>query len=68
MTKHALMQKLGLSQADVARMFGVTRAAVSQWPDDEPIPDVRLMKLKYELHPELFTSSDPDDSGSGKAA
>jgi len=63
MTKTQVLTKLNISQAEMARMFGVTRAAVSHWPDDEPLPEVWLMQLKYELHPELFKSNSSKQKG-----
>jgi transcriptional regulator with XRE-family HTH domain len=54
MTKQEALTLLRINQAQMARIFGVSRAAVSQWPSDAPLPPKRLMQLKYELYPELF--------------
>ncbi len=31
-----------------------TRHAVYMWPDDEPIPEVHELKIRYVLKPEAF--------------
>lgn len=33
------------SDAEMARVFNVTRSAVAQWPLDEPLPDKRQLQL-----------------------
>lgn len=45
------------SQAEMARALGITRSAVSQWPDDRPIPEAQALKLRYQLRPEQFEAS-----------
>jgi len=47
MTKASVKTALGVStDAELARFFGITRAAVNLWADDKPIPPLR----QYELH------------------
>ena len=42
------------ADAELARFFGINnRQAVSQWPDDKPIPALRQYQLR-ELRPDLF--------------
>ncbi len=42
------------SQAKLAKALDISRAAVAQWPDDEPIPEKQAMRIRYELKPEAF--------------
>lgn len=46
-TKRQIREALGNESrdADVARLFGVSPAAVSMWPDDAPIPERRGLWL-----------------------
>lgn len=54
MTKRAVASALGLqTDADLARYFDVTRSAVTQWGDDEPIPEMRQLQLRLR-RPDLF--------------
>lgn len=53
MTKAQLRERLGLTDSQLADLFGITRSAVSQWPDEEPIPQPRQWQLRV-LRPELF--------------
>ncbi len=65
MTKRAVREALGGKDADVARFFGVTAGAVSQWPDDELLPEGRQWQARA-LRPDLFgdyrqpPANDPD--------
>lgn len=52
MTKLELLEKLGTLQA-IADLFSINRQAVQQWPDDEPIPELRLYQLR-EMRPQWF--------------
>lgn len=53
MTKRAVREALGGKDADMARFFGVTAGAVSQWPDDELLPEGRQWQARA-LRPDLF--------------
>lgn len=54
MTKQAIRALFGLrNDAGLAKLLGVTRSAVAQWPDCEPIPLHRQWQLKA-MRPELF--------------
>lgn len=54
LTKQAVASALDLkTDADLARYFGVTRSAVTQWGDDEPIPEKRQLQLQLR-RPDLF--------------
>lgn len=64
MTKVELRKALGdCSDAELARFFKITPAAVSQWPDDQPIPRLRWLEVGH-LRPDLFGPS----AASGEAA
>jgi hypothetical protein len=53
-TKRAAKKKLGLtSDYALARMMQCTRAAVSQWKEDDPLPKLRQMYLRA-LYPAKF--------------
>jgi len=42
------------TQASLARALGITRQAISQWGDNDPIPQVQAYKIRYQLRPECF--------------
>lgn len=42
-----------LSDADLARWFGISQSAVSQWEEDSPIPKLRALELVVK-RPDLF--------------
>ncbi|KAF1045637.1 hypothetical protein [Xylophilus sp.] len=54
MTKSELLSRLCIRQSELARLLGVSRSAVAQWPDDQPIPEKQELKLRYELRPDVF--------------
>lgn len=57
LTKRLLKQKLGIkTDADLARFFGCTRAAINLWSADKPIPELRALRLRAS-HPELFADA-----------
>ena len=41
------------SAKELAKALGITKSAVSQWPDG-PIPDNHDLRIRYELKPEHF--------------
>lgn len=54
LTKRAVRTALGLdTDAALADLFGITRAAVSQWEDEKAIPEFRWLQLQL-LRPDLF--------------
>lgn len=64
-TKREAKSRLDLTtDAELARLFGIGRWAVGQWPDDEPIPELRRLQL-MQSHPEVFR---PAPSRKKKAA
>lgn len=46
-----------LSQVALARALGISRQAVCNWPNGEPIPEAQALKLRYVLRPECFDKS-----------
>ena len=41
------------SAKELATALGISKSAVSQWPDG-PIPDNHDLRIRYELRPEHF--------------
>jgi hypothetical protein len=57
LTKCEVKDALGLAQdAQLGKLLGVTRAAVSLWPDDKPLPLARRFQLAL-MRPDLFQAS-----------
>lgn len=52
-SKQSAIDAYGTHQA-LADALGISRTAVTMWPDDAPIPEKHALKLRYELRPELF--------------
>lgn len=60
MTKRAVKEALGIqTDAELARQFtgpdgrAIGRWAVGQWPEDDPIPELRQLQLRAK-HPDIF--------------
>jgi len=43
------------NKAELARVLGISRAAVSKWPD-EKIPEAQALKIRFVLKPEAFAA------------
>lgn len=41
------------TQTALAQALGISKSAVSQWPDG-PIPELHALKLRYQLKPDQF--------------
>jgi len=55
--KRQVRHRLGFrTDAELARFFGVSRSAVSQWPRDFPIPPLRRYILQ-QRYPHLFPAN-----------
>lgn len=73
-TKRTLRTALGPGTRDVAiaDFFGITQAAVSQWGEDDPIPEMRALQAMHkrpDLFPPAATSAQPVDAeGASRAA
>lgn len=63
MNKRDVLDLLGVNQAELARVLGISRSAVAQWADDQPIPERQLLRLKFELRPEAFARGDAGRMG-----
>ena len=51
--KRDVLSVFGTQQA-VADALGIGRTAVTNWPDDKPIPERHALRLRYELRPDIF--------------
>lgn len=45
-TKRIIREALNTNDAGVAKFFGITAGAVSQWADDEPLPELRQLQFR----------------------
>ncbi|WMJ68647.1 Cro/CI family transcriptional regulator [Stenotrophomonas sp. 24(2023)] len=55
-SKYYVRDRLGLrTDSDLAKLFGVSRSAVSQWPKNKAIPQLRRYMLQQK-YPVLFPS------------
>lgn len=58
MTKAAVKKALGFTtDAELSRFFGISRWAVGQWPENEPIPEGRQWELRAR-RPDVFKTTD----------
>lgn len=55
-TKQQALNEYKSSQA-LAKALGVTPGRISQLKDNDPLPERLMLKLKYELKPEIFNKS-----------
>ena len=63
-SKREVRRRLGFeTDAELARFFGVSRSAVSQWPREDPIPTLRQYMLR-QLYPNLFAGKPTKQDGS----
>jgi DNA-binding transcriptional regulator YiaG len=64
-TKAQARTALGfIRDVELAVFFGISRAAVSNWPEDKPLPDGRQWELRAK-RPDLFPAE--QESGKGEA-
>lgn len=55
-SKYFVRERLGLqTDSELAKLFGLSRSAVSQWPKNKPIPLLRRYMLQ-KMYPRLFAS------------
>lgn len=55
-SKHDAIAMYGTQQA-LADALGISRTAVTMWPDDKPIPERHALKLRFELRPDVFDTT-----------
>lgn len=60
-TKEKAIELYG-SRVRLAEALGISKAAISQWADGEPIPEAQALKIRFILKPEAF-----DENAIGKA-
>ena len=65
-TKKQLRQALGFeNDYEIAAFFEISPSAVSQWPEDGPVPELRLLQAEkkrpgvFDELPDIETSADP---------
>lgn len=70
-SKKALRERLGIqTDAELARFFGISRSAVYQWPEDEELPELRVLQAfrkRPDAFPE-FLAGAANDAGQPQAA
>lgn len=67
LTKRRIREALGFStDVEVAAFFGVSASAVSQWAEDDPIPELRQLQAERK-RPDVF-GPEPDDRDRRTAA
>lgn len=68
MTKREVRDALGLeTDVELAAFFGVTKGAVSLWPNDEAIPEGRQWQARA-LRPDIFGTPEAPAPKKGRAA
>ena len=58
LTKQGAIQLFD-NRAQLARALGITRGAVTNWPEDKPIPINRELQLRLYICPEKFEGGKP---------
>jgi len=57
-SKRQVRTRLGFrTDAELARFFGISRSAVSQWPRDFPIPALPQY-IPHQAYPDLFPTTE----------
>lgn len=57
LTKQQLMEALGFKTlTELADYYGVTTSAISQWPEDQLVPELRELQARHR-NPEKFSSA-----------
>ena len=52
MTKREAL-KYFKTQVELAKSLGISKQSVNQWPMDDEMPELRALKLKYEIIPQI---------------
>lgn len=58
LNKHEAIALFSSAKA-LAKALGISKSAVSQWPDG-PIPERHDLRIRYELRPEHFQGAGTD--------
>ncbi len=61
LTLNEVLPFFGNRKAQLAEALGISRQAISNWPEDEAIPEKHELKIRHELAPEI--NSDVPSSG-----
>lgn len=62
-TKKLLREALAVEhEQQIADFFGISPSAVSQWPEEAPIPELRQLQA-ITKRPDLFASAAPISGG-----
>lgn len=56
LTKETALALFGNDTQALARALEITRAAIYQWKDGQPIPAKQDLRLRYELLPEFIAN------------
>lgn len=56
MTLEEALKPFNNRKADLAKALGISKQAVSRWPENQPIPELRAKQLKYEIIPKIKES------------
>lgn len=57
LSKRTLRSRLGFTtDAEVARFFRISASAVSQWADDDPLPELRQLQVERK-RPDIFDAT-----------
>ncbi len=59
MTKQQALKLFDGSSPKLAKALGISRQAIHKWGDDEPIPELREMKIRHEIIPKRKTQNRP---------
>jgi len=52
----------------LAKALGISRTAVYLWPENDPIPELQALRLRYELCPDVFGPAPADTKKRKRAA
>jgi DNA-binding transcriptional regulator YdaS (Cro superfamily) len=56
LTKQQAIELFGTGTA-LADSLGISKGAVSQWPDDKPIPKEHALNIRFVLKPDSFKAA-----------
>lgn len=60
-TKRELRSALGFTKdRELAEFFGISKAAISKWPEDGPLPEGRIWQARAR-RPDAFAANDAEN-------